>query len=223
MELRIIAHLSGDKNMMRVFKKDEDIHTNTATAIFDVAPDKVTGDMRRDAKTINFGILYGLSSFGLASRINAVSRTNAKEFIDKYFEAYPDVKAYIEDIKTEVNKTGMVKNQLGRIRKFPEIRSSQYFIRAAAERAAVNFPIQSLQADVLKIAMINIFKELEGKDDEIRMLLQVHDELVFEVKQTKIDYWVKKIKPMMVEALKLSVPVTAEAKVGPNWGEMDKI
>jgi DNA polymerase I len=223
MELRIIAHLSGDKNMMRVFKNDEDIHTNTATAIFDVSPDKVTGDMRRDAKTINFGILYGLSSFGLASRINAVSRTNAKEFIDKYFEAYPDVKAYIENVKAEVNETGMVKNQLGRIRKFPEIRSSQYFIRAGAERAAVNFPIQSLQADVLKIAMINIFKEIAGKDEEIRMLLQVHDELVFEVKQTKIDYWVKKIKPLMVDALKLLVPVTAEAKVGPNWGEMEKI
>jgi DNA polymerase-1 len=109
------------------------------------------------------------------------------------------------------------------VRKFPEIKSSQYFIRAAAERAAINFPIQSLAADVLKVAMINIFKEMKGKDEEIRMLLQVHDELVFEVKKEKLDYWVKKIKPLMEQAIKLSVPVAAEAKVGFNWGEMSKV
>ncbi len=223
MELRIIAHLSQDPEMMRVFKEDEDIHTNTASAIFDVLPGEVTADMRRDAKTINFGILYGLSSFGLASRIGAVSRTDAKEFIDKYFEEYPDVKAWIEDTKAEVNKTAMVKNQLGRIRKFPEVRSSQFFIRAAAERAAINFPIQSLQADVIKIAMINIFQEIAGKDEEIKMIMQVHDELVFEIKEDKVDSWIKKIKPLMTEAIKLTVPVTAEAKVGDNWGEMDKV
>src|SRR5688572_21922619 len=108
MELRIVAHLSQDENMMRVFNEDEDIHTNTASAVFDVLPGEVTADMRRDAKTINFGILYGLSSFGLASRIGEVSRTSAKEFIDKYFEEYPDVKAWIEEIKVEVNKQGYI-------------------------------------------------------------------------------------------------------------------
>lgn len=223
MELRIVAHLSGDENMMRVFNEGEDIHTNTASAVFDVLPGEVTDEMRRDAKTINFGILYGLSSFGLASRIGAVSRTDAKEFIDKYFEEYPDVKAYVEDVKAEVNKKAYVTNQLGRIRKFPEIRSSQFFIRAAAERAAINFPIQSLQADVLKIAMINIHKEIGGLDDEIKMLMQVHDELVFEVRADKVEHWVGKIKPLMTGAIQLSVPVTAEAKVGDNWGEMKKI
>lgn len=223
MELRIIAHLSQDENMMRVFTNNEDIHTNTASAIFDVLPGEVTPDMRRDAKTINFGILYGLSSFGLASRIGEVSRSSAKEFIDKYFEEYPDVKAYIEDVKVEVNKNAYVKNQLGRIRKFPEVRSSQFFIRAAAERAAINFPIQSLQADVIKIAMINIFKEIAGKDEEIKMIMQVHDELVFEIKTDKVDYWVKKIKPLMEDAIKLSVPVVAEAKAGDNWSEMKKL
>ncbi len=223
MELRIIAHLSQDENMMRVFNEGEDIHTNTASAIFDVLPGEVTDDMRRDAKTINFGIIYGLSSFGLASRIGAVSRTDAKEFIDKYFEEYPDVKAWIEDIKVEVNKQAYISNQLGRIRKFPEIRSSQFFIRAAAERAAINFPIQSLQADVIKIAMINIFNEIAGLDDEIKMIMQVHDELVFEIKEDKVDHWIKKIKPMMADAIKLTVPVTADAKVGDNWGEMTKI
>lgn len=223
MELRITAHLSQDKNMMDVFKNNEDIHTNTAAAIFDVLPGEVTDDMRRDAKTINFGVLYGLSSFGLASRIGEVSRSGAKEFIDKYFEQYPDVQMFLENIKAEVNEKGYIRHELGRIRKFPEIRSSQFFIRAAAERAAINFPIQGLQADVLKIAMINIFKEINGKEDEIKMLMQVHDELVFEVKESEVEKWVKKIKPMMEDAVKLSVPVIAEAKVGDNWGEMTKV
>lgn len=223
MELRIIAHLSKDENMMRVFEKNEDIHTNTAAAIFDVLPGEVTADMRRDAKTINFGILYGLSSFGLASRIGAVSRTNAKEFIDKYFEEYSGVQMFLENIKSEVNEKGYIRHELGRIRKFPEIRSSQFFIRAGAERAAINFPIQGLQADVLKIAMINIFKEILGKEDEIKMLLQVHDELVFEIREDKVAEWVQKIKPLMQNAVPLSVPVVAEAKVGDNWGDMEKI
>lgn len=223
MELRIVAHLAQDENMMAVFNNQQDIHTNTAAAIFDVLPGEVTDDMRRDAKTINFGILYGLSSFGLASRIGAVSRTDAKEFIDKYFQEYSGVQMYLENIKAEVNEKGYIRHELGRIRKFPEIRSSQFFIRAAAERAAINFPIQGLQADVLKIAMIHIFKELVGKEDEIKMLMQVHDELVFEIRDDVIDKWVKKIKPMMEDAVKLSVPVVAEAKVGDNWGEMKKI
>ncbi len=223
MELRIVAHLAQDENMMEVFNKKEDIHTNTAAAIFDVLPGEVTDDMRRDAKTINFGVLYGLSSFGLASRIGAVSRTDAKEFIDKYFEEYSGVQMYLENIKAEVNENGFIRHELGRIRKFPEIRSSQFFVRAAAERAAINFPIQGLQADILKIAMINIHKEVSGKEEEIKMLMQVHDELVFEVRDDVVDKWVKKIKPLMEDAYKLTVPVIAEAKVGENWGEMKKI
>lgn len=223
MELRIVAHLAQDENMMKVFQNNEDIHTNTAAAIFDVLPAEVTDDMRRDAKTINFGVLYGLSSFGLASRIGAVSRTDAKEFIDKYFEEYSGVQMYLENVKAEVNENGFVRHELGRIRKFPEIRSSQFFIRAAAERAAINFPIQGLQADILKIAMLNIHKELQGQEGEIKMLMQVHDELVFEVREDSVDKWVKKIKPLMEDAYKLTVPVIAEAKVGDNWGEMKKL
>ncbi len=221
-ELRIVAHLSKDKNMSRVFKNEEDIHTNTAREIFNVTEDKVLPDMRRDAKTINFGILYGLSSFGLSSRIGEVSRAEAKEFIQKYFAAYPQVEEYIEQIKLQVNEAGFVRNELGRMRKFPEIKSSQFFIRAAAERAAVNFPIQSLAADVIKVAMINIFKDIKGLD-EIKMLLQVHDELVFEVKEGETQKWAKKLIPMMENAIKLSVPVKVEGKIGKNWGEMEKI
>jgi DNA polymerase I len=223
MELRIVAHLAKDDNMMAVFNKNEDIHTNTASAIFDVLPGEVTPDQRRDAKTINFGILYGLSSFGLASRIGVVSRSDAKDFIDKYFAEYPQVQMFLENIKAEVNEKGYIRNELGRIRKFPEIRSSQFFVRAAAERAAINFPIQGLQADVLKIAMINISKEIADKPEEIKMLMQVHDELVFEVREDKVEYWASKIKPLMEGALKLSVPVIAEAKAGDNWGEMERL
>lgn len=223
MELRIIAHLSGDENMLKVFQNNEDIHTYTASAVFDVLPGEVTEDMRRDAKTINFGILYGLSSFGLASRIGAVSRVDAKEFIDKYFSEYPEVKFYLEKIKAEVNQHAFIKNELGRIRRFPEIKSSQFFVRSAAERAAINFPIQSLQADILKIAMIQIHERIKSFPEEIKMLLQVHDELVFEIKADKVQYWTPIIQKIMVEAMKLTVPVTAEAKVGDNWGQMTKL
>lgn len=236
-ELRIVAHLAKDKKMLEVFKNDEDIHTKTAMEIFGVAEDKVTPDMRRDAKTINFGILYGLSSFGLSSRIGEINRAEAKEFIQKYFAAYPAVLDYIEQVKFQVNQGGFVRNELGRIRKFPEIKSNQFFIRAAAERAAVNFPIQSLAADVIKVAMINIDKliseyadkqisKTDGPlisrlaDEPIRLLLHVHDELVFEVKEDKVEEWAKKLIPIMEDAIKLSVPVKVEAKVGDNWGEM---
>jgi DNA polymerase-1 len=230
--------------MQKVFKKGEDIHTQTAMGLFGVPGELVTKDMRRDAKTINFGILYGLSSFGLSYRIGELSRADAKDYIDKYFETYPGVKVYSEQIKAEVNREGMIRNELGRIRKFPEIRASQYFVRQAAERAAINFPIQSLQADIIKIAMINIWKEIskqpassaDGKtvnskaqtleasslklQAECRLLLQVHDELVFEVREDVVEKWLKVIKSMMEQAYKLSVPVVCEAKVGDNWGQM---
>ena len=226
-ELRIVAYLAKDKKMQEVFKRGEDIHSKTAMEIFGVTQDKVTGDMRRDAKTINFGILYGVSSFGLSSRIAEMSRQDAKEYIEKYFQAFPSVGEYIEQVKLQVNEEAFVRNELGRMRKFPEIKSSQFFIRAAAERAAINFPIQSLAADVIKIAMINIFKILEQGDnkiqDECKMLLQVHDELVFEVQEDKVEFWAKKLKLIMENALELSVPILVEGKVGNNWGEMEKV
>jgi DNA polymerase-1 len=225
-ELRIAAHLSRDEKMLQVFKNNEDIHTKTAMAIFGVSSEQVTKDMRRDAKTINFGILYGVSSFGLSARIGEMSNFEAKQFIEKYFLAFPKVEEYIEQIKLQVREEGFVRNELGRIRKFPEIKSSQFFVRAAAERAAVNFPIQSLAADVIKVAMINIHRELESKrnreleNPEIRMLLQVHDELVFEVREDKVDDYIKLLIPLMENAIKLTVPIKVEAKVGKNWGEL---
>lgn len=234
-ELRVVAHVAQDKEMLRTFNANEDIHTKTAVGIFGVVPEEVTKDMRRHAKTINFGILYGLSAFGLSYRIQELGQVDAKDYIKKYFETYPGVKAYIDAVKKEVNAQGYVKNELGRTRKFPEIKSSQFFIRQAAERAAMNFPIQSLAADVIKTAMINIHKELfsssppilggarGGTDSDCRMLLQVHDELVFEIKEDKVEHYIQIIKPLMEHAIKLSVPVTVEAKVGDNWGEMAKV
>lgn len=239
-ELRIAAHLSKDKKMLAVFKNSEDIHAKTAMEIFGVASANITPDMRRDAKTINFGILYGVSSFGLSSRIDQMSNFEAKQFIAKYFAAFPKVEEYIEQVKLQVNETGFVRNELGRLRKFPEIKSSQFFIRAAAERAAVNFPIQSLAADVIKVAMINIHRELKVESEKLKvsaglkpktynlqpdccMLLQVHDELLFEVQKDKIEEWAKKLIPLMENALALSVPIKVEAKVGDNWGEMETL
>ncbi len=222
-ELRIVAHISKDKAMLETFKSNGDIHLTTALAVFGLPEKEITPDMRRDAKTINFGILYGLSSFGLTSRISEVSHADAKTFIEKYFETYPGVRKYMDDIKDEVNTLGLVKNELGRTRKFPEIRSNQFFIRAAAERAAINFPIQSLQADIIKMAMINIDKEIAGKSEEVKMLLQVHDELVFEIREDKVEAWVKKLRPLMENSYKLSLPIIVDAKAGDSWGDMEKI
>jgi DNA polymerase-1 len=218
-----VAHLAQDEAMMSVFQNHEDIHTGTAMRVFGVEAKDVTPDMRRDAKTINFGILYGLSSFGLSSRIGEMTNADAKQFIEKYFAAYPKVYQYLERVKAEVHEHGFVTNEIGRIRKFPEIASSQYFIRAAAERAAINFPIQSLEADIVKLAMLRVAKAITGHESDIRMLLQVHDELVFEVKAGQKDKWMKTIFPLMDEAYKLTVPVEVEAKAGPSWGEMEKL
>lgn len=222
-ELRIVAHLAQDKNMMEVFKDRGDIHTRTASAIFEVAPDKVTSDMRRDAKIVNFGILYGLSGFGLTERISEVDFSTAQDFIDKYFVEYPQVKDYIEKTKMRVRENAQVINELGRVRKFPEVTSSQYFIRQAAERAAINFPIQSLSADIIKLAMIEIDKLIKDSQDEVCMLLQVHDELVFEIREDSIEKWVDKLKLVMENTHQLSVPITVDAKMGDNWGEMQPI
>ncbi len=222
-ELRVVAHLAKDEKMTEVFASNEDIHLKTAMEIFGLPKEQITGDMRRDAKTINFGILYGVSSFGLSERITEMSMGDAKKFIAKYFQVYPQVEQYIEQIKLQVNEEAYVKNELGRMRKFPEIKSSQFFIRTAAERAAINFPIQSLAADIIKIAMINVFQEIKDNGLEIKLLLQVHDELVFEVQEEKAEYWAKKIKPLMENALEISVPILVEAKIGDNWGEMEKL
>jgi DNA polymerase I len=222
-ELRIVAHLSDDEAMQAIFKSGADIHTKTAVEMFRVAPTEVSKDQRRAAKAINFGILYGLSAYGLAYGVQGLGQADAKKYIDAYFAAFPKVRIYLDRIKEEVRATGRLRNEIGRMRLFPDISSSMYVVRQAAERAAVNFPIQSLEADIVKMGMLDVHHELQtlGENaDECSMILQVHDELVFEVKQgTELQY-AQKIKPLMEKAFELSVPIEVEAKVGLAWGDM---
>ena len=220
-ELRLAAHLSGDKKMIEVFNSGGDIHTATAMEIFGVnKPEEVTADMRRSAKVINFGVLYGLSAYGLTSRIPGVSRANAEEFIEKYFATYKDLTRYLEQVVKDARRDGYVKNEIGRIRFLPEINSSQFQIRAGAERAAVNMPFQSLSADIIKMAMNKLAEENLASREDCRLLLQVHDELVFEMLDNKIETYTPKIKTIMQNIYKLKVPLVVEAKVGDNWEEM---
>lgn len=212
-ELRVVAHLSGDKTMTEVFENNEDIHMATAMQLYGISdPSKITKEMRRDAKTINFGVLYGVSSFGLSERVD-MSRQEAAEFIKKYFQAFPAVKKYLDDIISQTREKGYVQNELGRRRIIPEINSSQFQIRSAAERAAINMPIQSLAADIVKIAMNNISKIMDVQSEDIKLLLQIHDELVFEVKEDRAEMFGLQIKEIMQNAYKLKVPLVADVKI----------
>lgn len=219
-ELRIAASITGDPEMIKIFKSGKDFHMATAARIFNVMESSVSYDQRRDAKTINFSVLYGVSAFGLSERSD-MGRAEAGDFIKRYYQVFAKLKTYIEDTIQKVHKDGFVRNALGRIRYFPEINASNFSIRAGAERASFNMPIQSLQADIIKMAMVQIEKEVVS--DDCRMLLQVHDELVFEIKEGKEKACVKKIKEIMESSYKLKVPIIAEAKVGKNWLEMEKI
>ncbi|MCL5436243.1 MAG: DNA polymerase I [Patescibacteria group bacterium] len=222
-ELRVIAHLSGDKVMCRVFREGRDIHTATAAEVFEMPESQVGKEERRYAKVINFGVLYGLSAYGFTQQVPGVSRDKAQAFIDKYFLTYRGVKKYTEDIVVAAHRDGYVANELGRKRYLPEINSSQFQVRSAAERAAINTPIQGLAADIIKVAMINVAEKIGVENPECKMLLQVHDELLFEVAAAKVEHYGKQIKKIMEEAVSLSVPVIVEGKVGENWGEMEKI
>ena len=222
-ELRVVAHLSEDKTMLAIFKKGEDIHTATAMQLYGIDdPSKVTKEMRRDAKTINFGVLYGLSSFGLSERVD-MTRAEATDFIKRYFKVFSSVEKYLKKVVAETKENGYTHNELGRKRYFPEINSSQFQVRAAAERAAINMPMQSLAADIFKISMNKIEEEIGIQSDDIRLLLQVHDELVFEVKESEVLKYARKIKEIMEHAYKLKVPLVADVKVGDNWGEMKEL
>lgn len=219
-ELRIAASLSGDPEMVKIFKSGKDFHVATAARLFNVMESNVSFEQRRDAKTINFSVLYGVSAFGLSER-SEMGRAEAGDFIKRYYQVFSKLKKYIDDTIEKVHDQGYITNAMGRIRYFPEINASNFAVRAGAERAAFNMPIQSMNADIIKMAMIEIEKKVLSED--CRMLLQVHDELVFEIKKGKEKEYVKKIKDIMESAYKLKVPIVAEAKVGQNWLEMEKI
>jgi DNA polymerase-1 len=219
-DLRVMAHLSQDARLLDAFHHDEDIHTATASQVFDVPAAEVTTDMRRVAKTVNFGVIYGMSGYGL-EQATTLSREEASRFINTYFEKHSGVKAYIEATKSQARDRGYVETVLGRRRYIPDINSSNGQVRAAAERMAINMPVQGTAADIVKLAMIDIKREMDRQGLKAKMILQVHDELVFEVPQEELDLMKSLVAEIMPNALKLSVPLTVEVKTGPNWGELN--
>lgn len=217
-ELRIMAHLSEDVNMVDAFLNDLDIHTATAAKIYRVTPENVSRDMRRKAKTANFGIIYGISAFGLAQRLN-IPRKEAAELIEGYFNNFPGVKRYMDESIQRARHNGFVETIMGRRRFLPDINSNNGNVRGMAERNAINSPIQGSAADIIKLAMINIHRCLKKQNMRSKMILQVHDELVFDVYELELDQLKKIVKFEMENVVTLKVPLTVELGVGKNWLE----
>ena len=219
-ELRIMAHLSEDKNLTRAFKEGLDVHASTASEIFSIPIDEVTSDNRRKAKAINFGLMYGMSAFGLTRQLG-ISRQDAQQYLDSYFDKYQGVNAYMESIRGEAKAKGYVETVMGRRVHVPEINSGNGLRRQAAERAAINGPLQGSAADIIKKAMIDVYHWIEDSDssNEIKMIMQVHDELVFEVKKSKTKEYQDQIVSLMENTFSLSVPLIVEAESGNNWNE----
>ncbi len=217
-ELRVLAHMSGDPALIRTFQNDEDVHTRTASEIFGLTPEEITPEMRRKAKAVNFGIIYGISAFGLAQDIG-VSNAEAKRYIDDYFAQYPKVREFIDRTIEDARKNGYVSTLFNRRRFIPELASSTMAVRNFGERMAVNTPIQGTAADLIKLAMINVQSRLRREDLRSKMILQVHDELVFEAPDQEIERLKKLVKEEMEGVITLSVPIRVDMGVGKNWDE----
>lgn len=215
-ELRIMAHLSNDRGLIDAFLAGEDIHTATAAKIYSLPLAEVTRDMRSKAKTANFGIIYGISSFGLSQRLS-IGRGEAKSLIDGYFNSYPGVKSYMESVVTKARETGYVDTLFGRRRYLPDINSNNQMVRGLAERNAINAPIQGSAADIIKMAMISILKEFDRLGLKSKMIMQVHDELVFNVMKDEMEVVRPIVVACMQDAVKLSVPLIVEVGVGQTW------
>ncbi|MCL6638808.1 MAG: DNA polymerase I [Firmicutes bacterium] len=221
-ELRILAHMSADPVLLSAFKNNEDIHTRTASEVFGLPPEAVTRELRNRAKAVNFGIVYGLSDFGLARDIK-VSRSEARRYIDSYFNRYAGVKNYIDRVVREARQKGYVTTLLNRRRYLPDLFSPNRTVRAFGERTAVNTPIQGSAADIIKMAMVNIHRELKEHGFAAKMVLQVHDELIFDAPEEEIPALALLVRRRMENALALDVPLVVDIKVGPNWYEVRKI
>ena len=217
-ELRILAHLSGDEGLINAFNSNIDIHSRTASEIFGISLDKVSTDARRIAKTVNFGVIYGISPFGLSEALS-ISREDAKQYIDQYFERHPGVKSYIDKCIDDARCNGYVTTLFGRKRAVPEIHSKNTTVRQQGERLAVNSPIQGAAADIIKIAMVRIWKALTEKGLRSRMILQVHDELLFEVLPEELEVMREIVRKEMEGVLTLSVPLRVDIHHGKNWAE----
>ncbi|HSW72085.1 MAG TPA: DNA polymerase I [Chlamydiales bacterium] len=217
-ELRLLAHLSEDKELIKAFERGDDIHAFTASLVFDVDISKITKEMRNQAKTVNFGILYGQSAFGLSQELK-IPQKEAAEFIKTYFRRYPKILEYLESSKQKVREKGYAETLTGRKRPIPEIHSKNPHIRAAAERLATNTPLQGTAADIIKLAMIHLDAHLRENPKKGYLIVQVHDELLFELPDEEVPYFQRVVKEKMESAMKLRVPLIVDIEVGKNWGE----
>jgi len=215
-ELRVLAHIANDETMQEAFRSGMDVHTVTASQVFGVAPEAVTALQRRNAKAVNFGIVYGISEFSLAEDIG-VSRYEAKAYIDSYLANYHGVRTYMKDVVVKARETGYTQTLYGRKRSIPELSSSNFNIRQGAERVALNTPIQGTAADIIKLAMIRVFEALNAHYPEAKLLLQVHDELIVECPVELAPKVAELISKEMEQVAALSVPLVAEAKWGSSW------
>ena len=217
-ELRIMAHLSADRGLLGAFDKEQDVHRATAAEVFETALDDVSDDQRRSAKAINFGLMYGMSAFGLAKQLG-IARGKAQEYVDLYFDRYPGVKQYMDDIRSRASEKGYVETVFGRRLYLPEINARNAQRRQYAERSAINAPMQGTAADIIKRAMITVDDWLRADQPGARMIMQVHDELVFEVEADKVDAISKHVSKLMNAAADLKVPLNVDVGVGSNWDE----
>ncbi len=217
-ELRLLAHFTQDPVLTDAFRQGQDIHTRTAMDVVTVDESVVDGDMRRMAKTVNFGIIYGLSPFGLASRLH-ITNEDARNYIDNYFARYPLVKSYLDSIIEEAREQGYVTTLMQRRRYLPEMNNRNRQVREAAERTAINMPFQGSAADLIKLAMVQLHHQIRTENLPCNMLLQIHDELLFEIPEVAVDEMVPRIKETMEQVWSLEVPLTVDVGQGDNWAE----
>jgi DNA polymerase-1 len=213
-----MAHLANDEGLITAFSQGEDIHRATAAEVFNVPLSDVTTDLRRKAKAVNFGLIYGMSAFGLAKQLD-VSRSDAQTYINAYFARYPGVKKYMDDTRILAKEQGYVETLFGRRLYLPEIDSRNAALRQYAERTAINAPMQGTAADIIKRAMLTVDEWLLRGEIDVKMIMQVHDELVFEINEQDVDVAVEKIKSLMSSAAELTVPLIVDVGLGNNWDE----
>ena len=221
-ELRVLAHMSQDPVLMDSFKNNEDIHRRTASEVFGVPMEEVTKEMRRNAKAVNFGIIYGQTEFGLSKELG-ISRSQAREYISSYFERYSGVKQWIDNTVQDTRLTGVSKTMMGRKRYIKDINSKNFNLRSFAERTAVNSPIQGTAADIIKLAMLKVQENIKAHKMKSKMLLQVHDELIFEVPPAEIAGLIVILKECMENAVTLDVPLKIDVNVGFDWYDMQRV
>jgi DNA polymerase-1 len=215
-ELRIMAHLSGDATLKQAFASGQDVHRHTAAEVFGLALDKVSADERRAAKVINFGLIYGMSAFGVAQNLG-IERSTAQAYMESYFARYPGVKRYMDETRERARAQGYVETVFGRRLWLPEMKSGSPMRRQAAERAAINAPMQGTAADLIKLAMIAVQKFLDDEQLETRLIMQVHDELVLEVPEAELALVKDKVRELMQNVARLDVPLIVDVGVGDNW------